>query len=87
MHASFNAAGAMVVIPGGWQQIPALIILTIVVTAHRARRGLSITDGYAPGLVPATDPLPSNPRRSNPLPPNPPRRQCHDADRLDQRNR
>jgi len=53
MHASFNAAGAMVVIPGGWQSIPALIILTLAVTAYRARRGLSMTDGYAPRLVPA----------------------------------
>jgi uncharacterized protein len=53
MHASFNAAGAMVVIPGGWQSIPALIVLTLAVTAYRARRGLSTTDGYAPQLVPA----------------------------------
>jgi uncharacterized protein len=53
MHASFNAAGAMVVIPGGWQQIPALIILTLAVAAYRARRGLSMTEGYAPRLVPA----------------------------------
>jgi uncharacterized protein len=53
LHASFNAAGAMVVIPGGWQNIPALIVLTLVVTAWRARRGLSLTEGYAPRLVPA----------------------------------
>jgi hypothetical protein len=53
LHASFNAAGAMVVIPGGWQNIPALIVLTLLVTAWRARRGLSITEGYAPRLVPA----------------------------------
>jgi uncharacterized protein len=53
MHASFNAAGAMVVIPGGWQSIPALIILTLAVSAYRARRGLSMTEGYASRLVPA----------------------------------
>lgn len=53
MHASFNAAGAMAIIPGGWQQIPALVILTIAVTAYRARRGRSLTGGYAPSLVPA----------------------------------
>jgi hypothetical protein len=51
MHASFNAAGAIVVIPGGWQSIPALIILTLAVSAYRARRGLSMTEGYAPRLV------------------------------------
>ena len=53
MHASFNAAGAMVVITGGWQHIPALIILTLAVAAYRTRRGLSTTDGYAPRLIPA----------------------------------
>jgi membrane protease YdiL (CAAX protease family) len=62
MHASFNAAGAMAVIPGGWQQIPALVVLTLVVTAFRARRGRSLTMGYAPSLlpvpVPATVPAP-----------------------------
>jgi uncharacterized protein len=52
MHASFNAAGAMV-IAGGWQNIPALIVLTLAVAAYRARRGLSMTSGYAPRLVPA----------------------------------
>lgn len=31
----------------------ALIILTLAVAAYRARRGLSMTDGYAPPLVPA----------------------------------
>jgi uncharacterized protein len=51
MHASFNAAGAMVVITGGWQNIPALIILTLAVSAYQARRGLSMTDGYAPRLA------------------------------------
>ena len=28
IHASINAAGAMVVVPGGWQIVPALILLT-----------------------------------------------------------
>jgi uncharacterized protein len=51
MHASFNAAGAMVVIPGGWQSIPALIILILAVSASRAGRGLLMTEGYAPRLV------------------------------------
>jgi uncharacterized protein len=53
MHASFNAAGAMVLIPGGWQNIPALIILTLAVISYRTRRGLSMTGGYAPRLVSA----------------------------------
>ena len=55
MHASFNAAGAMVVIPGGWQHIPALIVLTLAVAAYRAGRGLSLADAYAPSLLPAPD--------------------------------
>ena len=31
MHASINAAGAMVIVPGGWQMVPALILLTLAV--------------------------------------------------------
>jgi uncharacterized protein len=58
MHASFNAAGAMAVLAGGWQEIPALIVLTVAVAAYRARRGLSSTDGYAPALVPTPEPAP-----------------------------
>jgi membrane protease YdiL (CAAX protease family) len=38
MHASFNAAGAMAVLAGGWQEIPALIVLTVAVALYRARR-------------------------------------------------
>jgi uncharacterized protein len=57
MHASINAAGAMVVINGGWQHIPALIVLTVAVAAYRARRGLSFTAGFAPSLVPAANPV------------------------------
>ena len=55
MHASINAAGAMVVVPGGWQLVPALIVLTLGVAAYRRRRGLSATDGYAPALTPASE--------------------------------
>ncbi len=55
MHASINAAGAMAVIPGGWQQVPALMVLTLAVVAFRSWRGLSPTDGYAPALTPASE--------------------------------
>jgi membrane protease YdiL (CAAX protease family) len=58
MHASINAAGAMAVIPGGWQHLPALAVLTLAVTAYRARRGRSLTDGYAPNLESAAAPEP-----------------------------
>jgi uncharacterized protein len=58
MHASFNAAGAMAVLAGGWQQIPALIVLTVAVAGYRARKGLSAVGGSAWSLVPATEPLP-----------------------------
>jgi CAAX protease family protein len=58
MHASFNAAGAMAVLASGWQQIPALIVLTVVVAGYRARKGLPSADGYAPSLVPTAGPIP-----------------------------
>jgi membrane protease YdiL (CAAX protease family) len=58
MHASFNAAGAMTVLAGGWQEIPALIVLTVAVAVYRARKGLPSAEGYAPELVPAMEPLP-----------------------------
>lgn len=55
IHASINAAGAMVVIPGGWQMVPALILLTLGVVAVRRWRGRSATDGYAPAITPASE--------------------------------
>jgi uncharacterized protein len=55
LHASINAAGAMVVVPAGWQVVPALILLTIGVVAYRRARGLSATDGYAPALTPPSE--------------------------------
>jgi membrane protease YdiL (CAAX protease family) len=75
LHASINAAGAMAVVPGGWQHIPALIVLTLVVAAVRSRRGLSATDGGAPSLLPAAaaEPVTSSghgrPRTPDPLRP------------------
>jgi membrane protease YdiL (CAAX protease family) len=59
MHASINAAGAMAVIPGGWQHIPALVVLTVAVGGYRWRRGLSISDGYAPALITTGEPDPA----------------------------
>ena len=38
LHAAFNASGALGVIDGGWQHIPALIVLTLAVALHRHRR-------------------------------------------------
>jgi len=55
IHASINAAGAMVVVPGGWQLVPALILLTAGVVVYRRWRGRSATDGYAPALTPASE--------------------------------
>ena len=55
MHASINAAGAMVIVPGGWQVVPALILLTLGVAAYRSWRGRSATDGYAPAITPASE--------------------------------
>ena len=55
MHASINAAGAMVVVPGGWQLVPALVLLTAGVAAYRRWRGRPATDGYAPAITPASE--------------------------------
>jgi membrane protease YdiL (CAAX protease family) len=53
LHASVNAAGAMALVPGGWQFVPALVVVTLVVAAVRVRRGLSATEGSTPDLLPA----------------------------------
>lgn len=50
LHAAFNASGALPVTRGGWQYIPAMIILTLLVTAYRRLRGRSAVPGYAPSL-------------------------------------
>jgi membrane protease YdiL (CAAX protease family) len=42
LHASFNASGGMDVTPGGWQYVPAVILLTVLVVAYRALRGRPI---------------------------------------------
>ena len=55
MHASINAAGAMAVVPGGWQLVPALVVLTLAVALVRRWRGRSATDGYSPEITPASE--------------------------------
>jgi membrane protease YdiL (CAAX protease family) len=45
LHASFNAAGSTAAVDGGWQYIPAMIILTLLVVAYRARRKRSAVHG------------------------------------------
>ena len=42
LHASFNASGGMDVTPDGWQYVPAVVLLTVLVTAYRALRGRPI---------------------------------------------
>jgi uncharacterized protein len=54
LHASFNASGQMTAIPGGWQHIPAMIIVTLAVIAYRRYRGRSFSQGCAPSLAPAS---------------------------------
>jgi membrane protease YdiL (CAAX protease family) len=55
LHASFNASGQMSAVPGGWQYVPAMIILTLAVIAYRRSRGRSFSRGLAPTLV--ADPM------------------------------
>lgn len=45
LHASFNASGALSVVPDGWQYVPALVVLTIIVSVHRLIRGRPLTAG------------------------------------------
>ena len=49
LHASFNASGGMDVTPDGWQSVPAVILLAVLVAAYRALRGRPIDEP-----VPAT---------------------------------
>ena len=58
LHASFNASGALSVVPAGWQSVPALIILTLLVTVHRRLRGRSLVDprGVDPDSAAADSP-------------------------------
>ncbi|MFC6162897.1 CPBP family glutamic-type intramembrane protease [Kribbella jiaozuonensis] len=37
LHASFNASGALPVLSGGWQYVPAMILLTVAVAVLRRR--------------------------------------------------
>jgi membrane protease YdiL (CAAX protease family) len=53
LHASFNGAGSMAAVPGGWQYVPAVIVLTLLVVAYRRWRGRSFSRGHAPALLPA----------------------------------
>ena len=54
LHASFNAAGQLSAVPGGWQYIPAMIVLTLGVIGYRRLRGRSFSRGFAPALVAPT---------------------------------
>jgi uncharacterized protein len=52
LHASFNASGALSVVPDGWQSVPALIILTVLVTVHRRLSGRSRSWPWTSPVVP-----------------------------------
>jgi uncharacterized protein len=54
LHASFNAAGQMSAAPGGWESLPALLILVLAVAGHRrwTRRSPSAVSS---GVVDARD--------------------------------
>jgi membrane protease YdiL (CAAX protease family) len=56
LHASFNASGALSVVPDGWQYVPALIVLTVLVTVHRRLSGRSLVGANADTQV---DPAPA----------------------------
>ncbi len=47
LHASFNASGGMDVTPAGWQYVPAVVLLTVLVAAYRALRGRPVDQPVA----------------------------------------
>jgi membrane protease YdiL (CAAX protease family) len=54
LHGSFNAAGSMGVLVGGWEQLPALVVLTLLVAgvrAVRARRAAGEAAGTEPEIL------------------------------------
>ena len=51
LHASFNASGGMAVIPAGWQYVPALVLLTLLVLAYRALRGRPVDQPVSTTLL------------------------------------
>lgn len=52
LHASFNASGGMDVVPGGWQYVPAVVVLALLVAAYRALGGRGVDQ---PGTAMPTD--------------------------------
>jgi membrane protease YdiL (CAAX protease family) len=60
LHASFNASGQMSAVHGGWQYVPAMVLLTLAVVAYRRWRGRSFVHGSVPAVVDAA-PAPSVP--------------------------
>jgi membrane protease YdiL (CAAX protease family) len=57
LHASFNASGALSVVPDGWQYVPALMVLTVLVTVHRRLSGRALVGGHVDAKVdPASAP-------------------------------
>jgi len=47
LHASFNASGAMSVVPDGWQYVPALMVLTVLVTVRGRLSGRRLVNAHA----------------------------------------
>jgi len=48
VHASFNASGGMDVVRTGWQYVPAVIILTLLVAGYRALHGRPLDHPVGP---------------------------------------
>jgi hypothetical protein len=62
LHASFNASGGMDVTPDGWQYVPAVVLLTVLVAAYRALRGRPIDQAVTATQVGAgVAPVPEQP--------------------------
>jgi membrane protease YdiL (CAAX protease family) len=49
LHASFNASAALDVVPGGWQYVPALVALTVLIVVVRLARHRDPVSGRVEG--------------------------------------
>jgi hypothetical protein len=59
LHASFNASGGLDVTPAGWQFVPAVIVLALMVAGYRAVRGRRADEPVVP--TPSASPVITDP--------------------------
>jgi membrane protease YdiL (CAAX protease family) len=63
LHASFNASGALSVVPDGWQYVPALVVLSVLVALRRRLSDRSPDDAHVEVDVEPTSATAGRPER------------------------